>query len=204
MRKAILEGRLEGGTFLEEERVSLAVGVSRTPVREAFQQLQSERLIDLLPRRGALVRPVTVQELLEVYETRLMIETHAVRKLCDARRPPPFAMIDAMERMQQEPGDRMAAHVDLNTAFHRALVAEAGNSVILALFDGISTRQERVAMATMRIEPARRDVILQEHARLVAALTMHDASAAVATLAGHLRPIGDILSRLRGSPVPPG
>ena len=44
VRKAILEGRLEGGTFLEEERVSLAVGVSRTPVREAFQQLQSEPL----------------------------------------------------------------------------------------------------------------------------------------------------------------
>lgn len=66
VRDGILDGRLAGGSFLEEEQVSLAVGVSRTPVREAFQQLHSERLIDLVPRRGAMVRAVTVQELVEV------------------------------------------------------------------------------------------------------------------------------------------
>ena len=129
VRRAIIEGQLVGGTFLEEERVSLAVGVSRTPVREAFQQLQSDRLIDLLPRRGALVRAVTVQEFMEVYETRVMIETHALRKLCDQRQPPPAPMVQALEVMQRQPGDLTVAHVQLNTAFHRALVAAADNSV---------------------------------------------------------------------------
>ena len=199
VRKAILQGHLEGGTFLEEERVSLAVGVSRTPVREAFQQLQSERLIDLLPRRGALVRAVTVQELMEVYETRLMIESHAVRKFCEARQSLPPAMAQALATMHREPGDGTIAHVQLNTAFHRALVAAAGNSVILELFDVMSTRQERVAMTSLRIEPARHDTILREHEQLMTSLQRHDAPATIATLTLHLQPIREILSKLPGA-----
>ena len=199
VRKGILDGQLEGGTFLEEERVSLAVGVSRTPVREAFQQLQSDRLIDLLPRRGAMVRAVTVQELIEVYETRLMIETQAVRALCEHRRPLPPVMEDILVEMRHEAGDRTIAHVQLNTAFHRGLVVAAGNTVILELFDFMSSRQERVAMTSIRIEPERQAIILLEHEQLVEALRVHDAPAAIATLTNHLRPIREILSQLPGS-----
>ncbi|WP_158745348.1 GntR family transcriptional regulator [Acidisphaera sp. L21] len=199
VRRAILDGELAGGTFLEEERVCLAVGVSRTPVREAFQQLESERLIDLMPRRGALVRAVTVQELMEVYETRLMIESHAVRKLCSDRQGPPPSMVQTLSRMQQSEDDQTLEHVQLNTAFHRALVAAAGNSVMLELFEFMSTRQERVAMTSISIEPTRRDVILMEHEHLVQALAEHDAASAVATLTDHLRPIREILLHLPGA-----
>jgi DNA-binding GntR family transcriptional regulator len=198
VREGILRGRLAGGTFLEEEHVSRAVGVSRTPVREAFQQLQSERLIDLLPRRGAMVRAVTVQELMEVYETRLMIETHAARRLCAARRGPPPLMVDTLAAMKLQAGESSLAHVRLNSVFHRALVAAAGNSVVTALYDSLSSRQERVAMTSTSIEPGRQRVILDEHIALVAALGAHDAEAAVAVLSEHLRPIREIVSRLPG------
>jgi len=198
VRDGILQGRLPGGAFLEEEHVSAAVGVSRTPVREAFQQLHSERLIDLLPRRGALVRAVTVQELMEVNETRLMIETHAVRKLCEARLAPPPAMLQTLAQMQEPAAESVAAQVRLNSAFHLALVAAAGNGVITELYASLGSRQERVALTSVGIDPGRQRVIFEEHAQLLAAIAAHDAEAAAATLAKHLRPIRDIVSRLPG------
>ena len=196
VRHGILHGRLAAGTFLEEEQVSAAVGVSRTPVREAFQQLQGERLIDLLPRRGAMIRLVTVQELLEIYETRLMIETHAVRRLCRDRLPVPDRMASALAGMQQQPDAAVPSHVQLNTAFHDALVEAAGNGVTTMLYRSITFQQERVAMASVSISPGRRRTILDEHEQLAAALAVHDEAAAVAILARHLRPIQDILARL--------
>ncbi len=198
VRDGILQGRLPGGSFLEEEQVSLAVGVSRTPVREAFQQLHSERLIELLPRRGAMVRLVTVQELVEVYETRLMFETHAARKLCAERRPPPPPMLDALAGMRQMPGGDAVAHVRLNSVFHHALVAASGIGVMTELYDSLRLRQERVAIASVTIEPERQRTILDEHIALVAALSEHDAAGAVAILARHLRPIREVVSRLPG------
>src|ERR1700712_676861 len=82
VREQILSGQVAGGAFLEEEQISQAVGLSRTPVREAFQRLHAERMIDLLPRRGAQVRQVSVEEMVDVYDVRLLLEGHAMRRLC--------------------------------------------------------------------------------------------------------------------------
>lgn len=196
VRDGIMSGAFAAGTFLEEEQISAATGVSRTPVREAFQQLHSQRLIDLLPRRGAMVRAVTVQELVEVCETRLMVEAHVARKLCSGRQPVPPVMLSALTAMQGDPQGSLTAHVGLNTAFHQGLVAASGNEVIISLYDALSTRQERVAMTAVTISPGHRKLILDEHERLVAALAAHDAEAAVAVLAVHLRPVREILSQL--------
>jgi DNA-binding GntR family transcriptional regulator len=204
VREGILLGHLADGTFLEEEHVSIAVGVSRTPVREAFQQLHSERLIDLLPRRGAMVRAVTVQELLEIYETRLMIESHAAQRLCAARRSPPRAMIDAFAEMQRLPRESGLVHVRLNSIYHRALVAAAGNGVVTQLYDSLNSRQERVAITSTSIDPSRHRVILEEHSALIAALEAHDGTAAIAILTQHLRPIHEILVRLPETSGPGG
>jgi DNA-binding GntR family transcriptional regulator len=198
VRDGILHGRLPGGTFLEEEAISLAVGVSRTPVREAFQQLHSERLIDLLPRRGAMVRTVTVQELLEVYDARLMIETHALRAICAARLGPPAEMLTVLDQMQRLPAEQVVEHARLNSAFHRAIVTAGRNAVVAELYAALGSRQERVAVTSVGIDPGRNDLIQQEHVALVAAIGHHDADAASAVLQRHLRPVREILSHLPG------
>ena len=196
VRQGILAGQLTAGSFLEEEEISRAVGTSRTPVREAFQQLHSERLIDLVPRRGAMVRGVTVRELLEIYETRLMIESHSARRLCAARHGAPAAMHETLLRMQGPETQSSWPHVPLNTQFHHALVAAAGNGVTTALYESLTSRQERVAAASVALDPTRRQTIHREHEALVAALDSHDAERAVAILAEHLRPVGGILAQL--------
>lgn len=200
IREAILSGRLPGGTFLEEERVSAAVGVSRTPVREAFQQLHGERLIELLPRRGAMVRVVTAQELVEIYEARLVLERHAAATLCRLGLPAPAAMREAVAALASCPPTNASRHVRLNAAFHRALIAAAGNAVLEELYASLSARQDLVAMVSVSIDPDRLHLIHQEHAALLAALDAHDSPRAQAILAAHLSPVGEILARLPAGP----
>ena len=73
--------------LLTEGELAEAVGVSRTPVREALLRLEVEGLIKLYPKKGALVLPVSAQEITDVVETRLLVEQHAVRKAVRAVAP---------------------------------------------------------------------------------------------------------------------
>src|SRR3954454_15530202 len=79
-KAGILARRYAPHGLLTEGELADAVGVSRTPVREALLRLQAEGLIRLLPKRGALTLPVTPAEVADVLETRRLIETFAVRK----------------------------------------------------------------------------------------------------------------------------
>src|ERR1700716_2649495 len=80
VKEAVLDRRYEGGTLLNEGELAEAVGVSRTPVREALLRLEAEGLVALYPKRGALVLPVSAQEIDEVIEARSRVEGHAASR----------------------------------------------------------------------------------------------------------------------------
>jgi DNA-binding GntR family transcriptional regulator len=196
LRNLILRGELRGGSFIEEEQTSLALGVSRTPVREAFHRLEAERLIDLVPRRGALVRQVTAQELLDVYEARRLIESHAVRRLCDEGAEVPHEMVKLLERMRSFASRDGFALTELDRQFHRAMVVASGNSVLVEMYDALRSRQQLVAVTTVSVNPARLKATYQEHQELLDALRSGDAERAVQTFTAHLRPMPEVLARL--------
>ena len=199
LREQILRGAIKGGSFVEEEQISLAVGVSRTPVREAFHRLEAERFIDLLPRRGALVRQVTVQELVQVYEARRMIETYVIRRICEEGRTVPPSLDALLARMRTLAQTRdHNAQAEENRRFHRMLVALTGNDVILDLYDTLGARQQRVAISALAADPARLPMIHDQHEALLKALRARDAEGASAILAEHLRPVLEVVSRLPG------
>src|ERR671939_1868436 len=85
LKRAILEQLHPGGTLLTEAEVAEAVGVSRTPVREALLRLESEGLVALYPKRGALVLPVSAQEIADVIEARTLVEVHAAERVWPRR-----------------------------------------------------------------------------------------------------------------------
>lgn len=79
MKQYIIEGRLDEGARLTEEFVSQQLGISKSPVREAFSRLESEGLIRIEPRRGAFLNTFSVEEIRNVYDLREALEVHAVR-----------------------------------------------------------------------------------------------------------------------------
>src|SRR5215831_13894434 len=98
VKKAILSRRYAGGSLLTEGGLADEVGVSRTPVREALLRLEMEGLLKLYPKKGALVLPVSAQEIADVVETRLLVEGHAARKAVPA---PPGLLERLAELLEQ-------------------------------------------------------------------------------------------------------
>ena len=196
VREQILRGRFAGGSFIEEEQISNAMAVSRTPVREAFHRLEAERFIDLLPRRGALVRQVTVRELADLYETRRMIEGYALGRICREEIVLPAEMATILDQIDEFAGRDIFAGVELNRRFHFTMVAALGNEVLSDLYRSLDARQQRVAMTALTVDPNRIVRIRSEHRALLAALQVWDEATARAILEQHLRPVMGVVSRL--------
>lgn len=197
LRDGIISGELEGGRFLDEMWVSGVVGVSRTPVREAFHRLAAERFISLLPRKGAQVRTVTARELEEVYQSRRLIEGHAIAALCANRAGAPAELPELIEAMANSGAERdWFAVSGFDRRFHRAIVNAAGNTVLTELYDTLRSRQQRVTVRALEARPERLTVINEEHRALVAALNDHDVEEASRLLEEHLRPVSEVMSAL--------
>lgn len=198
VREQILRGAILGGSFVEEEAISRVMGVSRTPVREAFHRLAAEKFIDLLPRRGALVRQVTAQELADLYETRRMIEGYAIARICREKIPAIDQMRPILNELDHAAEQDHFPRVELNRAFHFAMVAAVGNEVLSELYQSLGSRQQRVAMRAIAVSPDRIARIREEHHALMAALTAYDEAEARAVLDRHLFPVLGVVSRLPG------
>jgi DNA-binding GntR family transcriptional regulator len=197
LREQILRGHVAGGQLIDEKSVSERLGVSRTPVREAFQQLSGEKFLTLLPRKGAQVRAVTVTELGEVYEARLLLEGRAVEGVCDRGDGAPAAMKDLADQI-----DRAGAASDwferarLDREFHLALVAAADNSILTELYASLRSRQERVAVSALTIRPERIATIDAQHRALIEALNDNDPKTATTILAAHLQLVPEVIRGL--------
>ena len=199
----ILTGYFQGGSFIEEEQISSVMNVSRTPVREAFHRLEVEKFIDLLPRRGALVRQVTASELTEVYEARRVVEGYSIARICQEKLPVPAEMATLLEKMRRLQHSNHYEHVLTDRMFHRTIVAASGNAILAEVYDSLRSRQLRVAMTALSVDPQRLRIIYSEHQQLLDALIAHDEVRARAVIDQHLRPVLEVVSRLPGFSLRP-
>ncbi|MGP3998571.1 GntR family transcriptional regulator [Streptomyces sp. 8N706] len=187
VKQAVLDRRYEGGTLLTEGNLADAVGVSRTPVREALLRLEVEGLIKLYPKKGALVLPVSAQEIGDVVETRLLVEEHAARKAV----PAGPRLIERLEELLEKQrryaaeGDLAAAAVN-DRCFHAEIVRSAGNQILDRLYDQLRDRQLRMGVAVMHAHPDRIAKNIAEHAEILEALRTGDAEAAAAAVHQHV------------------
>ncbi|GGX44466.1 GntR family transcriptional regulator [Streptomyces chartreusis] len=187
VKQGVLDRRYEGGTLLTEGELAEAVGVSRTPVREALLRLEVEGLIKLYPKKGALVLPVSAQEIKDVVETRILVEEHAARKAV----PAPPGLIERLEELlarqkeQAAAGDLAAAAVT-DRCFHAEIVRSGGNEILSRLYDQLRDRQLRMGVAVMYSHPDRIAKTLVEHEEILQALRSGDTEAAVGLVHRHI------------------
>ncbi|WP_445524702.1 GntR family transcriptional regulator [Streptomyces cyslabdanicus] len=187
VKQAVLDRSYEGGTLLTEGELAEAVGVSRTPVREALLRLEVEGLIKLYPKKGALVLPVSAQEIADVVETRQLVEVHAARKAVPAR-PGLIERLEELLRKQKKQaaaGDFAAAAVT-DRCFHAEIVRSGGNEILSRLYDQLRDRQLRMGVAVMHSHPDRLAKTLAEHEQILDALRSGDAEAAVDVVHRHV------------------
>ncbi|MCW3001367.1 MAG: GntR family transcriptional regulator [Conexibacter sp.] len=199
-KERILDGRFAGGELISEGDVAVGVGLSRTPVREAFLRLESEGLLRLYPKRGALVVPVSVAEVESVIETRLLVERFAIEKVI-RHGVELGTILDAAIREQEALAaqEREREFVEADREFHRLVVAAAENDILLQLHDSLRDRQSRMGLAALARDEDRTGQILQEHRELAAAVTARDEELARSIVDRHLR--GTLTLLLGGSPA---
>ncbi len=191
-KNKILDGTLAGGDVITEGNVSADLGISRTPVREAFLRLQSEGLLQLYPKRGAVVSVVAADEALHVAEAREVVESFAIEKLLSEHGEAPPDLVDTLWDIIGEMAGHLRNH-DLDgygcadTRFHLAIVDACGNPFLAQYLTGLRERQRRIhAVSTMQI-PERAEASYQENIRLLELLERGELDQALAALRGHLR-----------------
>ncbi len=199
VKAQVLTGAFPGGELISEGDVATALGMSRTPVREAFLRLEAEGLLRLYPQRGALVVPVSPDEVRAVMEARLVLEQFAATKVV-ARGPAACAV--AFERLSSElQRQRDAAartdwreFLDADRAFHAITLGESGNAILSGFYSSLRDRQMRMIGESALRDPHRVTTIMDEHRTIAEALRDGDAQRALQAvqthLAGTVRAIG--------------
>ena len=187
-KEQILSGELSGGTLLSENDVARRMHVSRTPTREAFVRLEAEGLLSLLPRRGAVVTPISFSEALDVLEVREALEVSAVRRL--ARRPERLSLLSAA-RTELEDQAAHAATSDLaafavsDQRFHLAIVDAAGNALASRFYASLGDRQRRMTASAVGADLHRIAQLLSEHRGLLSHVEIGDADGFASALHRH-------------------
>ena len=156
LKDLIVTLALHPGTILTEVQVAAATGVSRTPVREAFFRLSSERLLNILPRRGAVVPEITVRGIREQAETRYVLEGHGVEWICEneIEIADDLKSLIAQQRhvLDTEP-DAVVEMVSIDKEFHWELVRATGNTEFAQLYNTSTTGEIRTRHRHVRGDP---------------------------------------------------
>ena len=187
LRDMIAQNELPPGARIRERALGEAFQVSRTPMREALRILAAERLVVLLPNRGAVVcdpSPKEIRDLLSVLASlEALAGEQAAAGASDAEiaeiRALHFEMLAAFERK-----DRLA-YFKLNQAIHRAIVAASHNAALVELHAQTNARLYRVRYQS-NLNNAKWHTAIEEHEEILAALTSRDEAALAKILRRHL------------------
>ncbi|MEU7887827.1 GntR family transcriptional regulator [Microbispora bryophytorum] len=188
-KELILSGELPGGSLISEGEIAERVRVSRTPVREAFLRLESEELLALHPKRGAVVVPVPPGETADVLELRLALERSAAERIAriGLRGDHHERMRELLRRQRAlaEAAD-IGRFADADEAFHRCIVEASGNRLAGRFYATLGDRQRRMSITALRPRPERLSLLADEHEALLRHLLDGDSAAFAAALLGHL------------------
>jgi len=194
LREDILEGTLAPGQRLLENALCASYGVSRTVIREALRQLETEYLITLIPNRGPIVTVLEQHDIESLYEVRTALEGLAgelfARRASDAQAAALRAQLDVMETAYLH--GTLASREQSKEEFYRLLLEGTGNEMLAGQLQGLHTRIglfRRLAF----VDEARIEISMAELRRIVdAAAVRRDPRAARDACEHHIRLAGEL------------
>lgn len=197
LAEAILAGEFAPGSRLDEHQLAQRYAVSRTPVREALRQLAATGLIEVRPRRGAIVAEVTPDQLEDLFVAMGELEATCARLCAISMSTTERRKLQALhERMAElAKGDDVMAFADANHAFHTMIYSGSHNSVIADMTAALRRRLAPFRRAQFYLEgrPPRSH---GEHDIVVAAILRGDADAAHAAMLQHVTLVEDSFEEL--------
>jgi DNA-binding GntR family transcriptional regulator len=151
VKQHMLNGQLAEGSRLTEEALASQLGISKSPVREALNRLESEGLVIIESRRGAYVRKFSIKETRDIYDLRVLLEVHAVGTV---HITPELlsSMEESVERTQKylDEGNKIA-HMDEDIRFHNIIAAGTENQEIFRVLDNVQQKSLLIRSKTYHL-----------------------------------------------------
>lgn len=197
LRRAITTLAILPSEALSEKDLSLQLGISRTPVREALIRLADEGLVDILPQRGSFVAPIRLRDVEEAQFIRESLEVAVARRLagrCSARFLAELKNNLARQQAAVAEGDR-DLFLELDEAFHRGLCEEAGLSKSWRVIQSVKLQMDRVRYLSLP-EPGHLNVLLAQHRQIASAISAGNADQAGGYMSAHLQEVLGTVKKL--------
>ncbi|HEY5973559.1 MAG TPA: GntR family transcriptional regulator [Geobacteraceae bacterium] len=179
IRDAIMAGVLRPGEKVAEPELAERFGISRTPIREAFRQLESEGYLTVIPRKGAVVVSFSAKEVEEFYAIKSILEGYAARRACSnltERELEKLKGINDKLRHLAEEGD-VKHFFKVHNDFHELFIKTANNEKLHDLITNLVGKFQRLRITSLSL-PGRMHVSVQEHDKIIDAFRNRDADLA--------------------------
>ncbi len=180
LRDWLITAKLAPGEFLSEADLAERCGTSRTPVREACTRLMQDQWLTRIRRKGFMVTPISVRDIVDLYEYRKLLESHAAEKLAQTASYDQCKELTAIVAPERDPAANLEQILLANQSFHRRLSEMAGNQRVIGQLNltlGYVTRLDTLCTQTVpgwighaeilraieRHEPAEARHAMQEH-----------------------------------------
>ncbi|MCD8554712.1 GntR family transcriptional regulator [Seleniivibrio sp.] len=189
IRTDIIKGVYRNGERLVEPKLAKNLGISRTPIREALRQLEGEGFIEIVPRRGAVVKELTIKDIDNLYAIKANLEGLAARQATVNLTNEQIEILIGINRKfrdyaEKNPGIPDEHHKD-NIDFHNVFIAASGNEKLVDILDGMSKNFQRLKSMLMS-DAGRAANAVKEHKKIIDAFISKDPDLAEKTVREHI------------------
>ncbi len=175
LRDAILTGKLSPGERLMENHLAEQLGVSRTPIREALRMLEQEKLVELVPRKGAQVLDMSEKEIVDILEIRSVLEGLATSLACRKMTDEDLQQLREMEAKFEEKlwAKEYAAAADADESFHDIIFRAAGNERLEQISQHLRIQLYRYRLTHVKNESSG-SILSTHHKSIIRAIEVRD------------------------------
>jgi GntR family transcriptional regulator, rspAB operon transcriptional repressor len=197
IKQRIITCALKPGEYVNELQLSAVLAIGRTPVHQALERLALEGMVEIIPHKGAIVRPFRLNEVLQIAEARIVNEIHCARLAAErASNLNIAALEDTLAQTRHwAPLRNVEKLVLLDRAFHGELASAAQNDALAQLLRGLHERSLRFWFVS-RGAPDQHDHVRRQHEAILAAVRKRDPKAAEAAMRAHMESLQQNIAAL--------
>ncbi len=193
VRSEILTCALQPGEELREQELARRFGVSKSPIRDALQKLEFEGLVEIEPRRGHRVKPISVADAEDILDLRVLLESGVVRRIAERATD---GDLSALERFREADTRDIGAFTAYNRAFHTRLAQLSGNRRLSDEMRRVMEFYDRLCVVSLHNQKSKDcSGPLADHLAIIDALQARDGARAARLIARHVGRSRDALMR---------
>lgn len=168
IRDAIIKGALKPGEKVAEPELAERFGISRTPIREAFRQLETEGYLTVIPRKGAVVAAFSQKDVEEFYAIKSILEGYAAKRACENLSDKEIEKLETINSKlsQLAEGADVKQFFKIHNDFHDLFIKAANNDKLNEMISGLVNKFQLLRLASLSV-PGRMKISVEEHDKII-------------------------------------